>query len=155
MLKGRGVKIEKKIIGGSFFPKMMILQGVGHRISYLWVCYMNDPQIGWYMVPAHVLDLTTSIQGGLGGWSAATVGTAAVGTEALAPSPLTGSLLGSKDGLWGLGLWPAPEGRERRHSFPPPSQPQQGDKLRGFGLWPALGGHAGAEHHNFPLLVKS
>ena len=33
--------------------KIMILQGVGHPISCLGVCYANDPKKGGYMTPAH------------------------------------------------------------------------------------------------------
>ena len=43
--------------------KIMILQGVGHPISCLGVCYANDPQKGGYMTPAPALDLTTSLRG--------------------------------------------------------------------------------------------
>ena len=43
--------------------KIMILQGVGHPISCLGVCYANDPKKGGYMTPAPVLDLTTSLRG--------------------------------------------------------------------------------------------
>ena len=41
----------------------MILQGVGHPISCLGVCYVNDPKKGGYMTPAPALDLTTSLRG--------------------------------------------------------------------------------------------
>ena len=41
----------------------MILQGVGHPISCLGVCYANDPQKGGYTTPAPALDLTTSLRG--------------------------------------------------------------------------------------------
>ena len=41
----------------------MILQGVGHPISCLGVCYANDPKKGGYMTPAPALDLTTSLRG--------------------------------------------------------------------------------------------
>ena len=43
--------------------KIMILQGVGHPISCLGVCYANDPQKGGYTTPAPALDLTTSLRG--------------------------------------------------------------------------------------------
>ena len=43
--------------------KIMILQGVGHPISCLGVCYANDPKKGGYMTPAPALDLTTSLRG--------------------------------------------------------------------------------------------
>ena len=43
--------------------KIMILQGVGHQISCLGVCYANDPKKGGYMTPAPALDLTTSLRG--------------------------------------------------------------------------------------------
>ena len=43
--------------------KIMILQGVGHPISCLGVCYGNDPQKGGYTTPAPALDLTTSLRG--------------------------------------------------------------------------------------------
>ena len=43
--------------------KIMILQGVGHPISCLGVCYANDPKKGGYMTPAPALDLTTSLPG--------------------------------------------------------------------------------------------
>ena len=43
--------------------KIMILQGVGHPISCLGVCYANDPKKGGYMPPAPALDLTTSLRG--------------------------------------------------------------------------------------------
>ena len=43
--------------------KLMILQGVGHPISCLGVCYANDPQKGGYTTPAPALDLTTSLRG--------------------------------------------------------------------------------------------
>ena len=45
--------------------KIMILQGVGHPISCLGVCYANDPKKGGYMTPAPALDLTTSLRGDL------------------------------------------------------------------------------------------
>ena len=42
----------------------MILQGVGHQISCLGVCYANDPpQKRGYTTPAPALDLTTSLRG--------------------------------------------------------------------------------------------
>ena len=41
----------------------MILQGVGHPISCLGVCYANDPKKGGYKTPAPALDLTTSLRG--------------------------------------------------------------------------------------------
>ena len=41
----------------------MILQGVGHQISCLGVCYANDPKKGGYMTPAPALDLTNSLRG--------------------------------------------------------------------------------------------
>ena len=43
--------------------KIMILQGVGHPISCLGVCYANDPKKGGYTTPAAALDLTTSLRG--------------------------------------------------------------------------------------------
>ena len=43
--------------------KIMILQGVGHQISCLGVCYANDPRKGGYTTPAPALDLTTSLRG--------------------------------------------------------------------------------------------
>ena len=43
--------------------KIRILQGVGHPISCLGVCYANDPQKGGYTTPAPALDLTTSLRG--------------------------------------------------------------------------------------------
>ena len=43
--------------------KIMILQGVGHPISCLGVCYANDPKKGGYTTPAPALDLTTSLRG--------------------------------------------------------------------------------------------
>ena len=43
--------------------KIMILQGVGHPISCLGVCYANDPKKGGYMTPVPALDLTTSLRG--------------------------------------------------------------------------------------------
>ena len=43
--------------------KIMILQGVGHPISCLGVCYANDPPKGGYTTPAPALDLTTSLRG--------------------------------------------------------------------------------------------
>ena len=46
--------------------KIMILQGVGHPISCLGVCYANDPKKGGYMTPAPALDLTTSLRGDSG-----------------------------------------------------------------------------------------
>ena len=46
--------------------KIMILQGVGHPISCLGVCYANDPKKGGYMTPTSALDLTTSLRGDLG-----------------------------------------------------------------------------------------
>ena len=48
--------------------KIMILQGVGHPISCLGVCYANDPKKGGYMTPAPALDLTTSLRGDFGVW---------------------------------------------------------------------------------------
>ena len=45
--------------------KIMILQGVGHQISCLGVCYANDPKKGGYTTPAPALDLTTSLRGDL------------------------------------------------------------------------------------------
>ena len=48
--------------------KIMILQGVGHQISCLGVCYANNPQKGGgYTMPAPALDLTTSLRGDFGG----------------------------------------------------------------------------------------
>ena len=41
----------------------MILQGVGHPISCLGVCYANDPKKGGYTTPVPALDLTTSLRG--------------------------------------------------------------------------------------------
>ena len=41
------------------------LQGVGHPISCLGVCYVNDPPKGGYTTHAPVLDLTTSLRGDL------------------------------------------------------------------------------------------
>ena len=56
----------KKSIGGMvLLGKIMILQGVGHEISCLGVCYANDPKKGGYMTPAPALDLTTSLRGDL------------------------------------------------------------------------------------------
>ena len=43
--------------------KIMILQGVGHQISCLGVCYANGPQKGGYTTPTCALDLTTSLRG--------------------------------------------------------------------------------------------
>ena len=43
--------------------KIMILQGVGHPISCLGVCYANDPKKGGYTPLAPALDLTTSLRG--------------------------------------------------------------------------------------------
>ena len=40
----------------------MILQGVGHQISCIGVCYANDPKKGGYTMPAPALDLTTSLR---------------------------------------------------------------------------------------------
>ena len=45
--------------------EIVILQGVGHPISCLGVCYANDPQKGGYMTLAPALDLTTSLRGDL------------------------------------------------------------------------------------------
>ena len=45
--------------------KIMILQGVGHPISCLGVCYANDPKKGGYTPLAPALDLTTSLRGDL------------------------------------------------------------------------------------------
>ena len=45
---------------------IMILQGVGHQISCLGVCYANDPPKGGYTTPMPALDLTTSLQGDFG-----------------------------------------------------------------------------------------
>ena len=42
--------------------KIMILQGVGHPISCLGVCYANDPKKGGYTTPAPALGLTTSLE---------------------------------------------------------------------------------------------
>ena len=50
--------------------KIMILQGVGHPISCLGVCYANDPKKGGYMTPAPALDLTTSLRGDFGAFGA-------------------------------------------------------------------------------------
>ena len=47
--------------------KIMILQGVGHQISCLGVCYANNPKKGGYTTPAPALDLTTSLRGDFGG----------------------------------------------------------------------------------------
>ena len=41
----------------------MILQGVGHPIPCLGVCYANDPKKGGYTPLAPALDLTTSLRG--------------------------------------------------------------------------------------------
>ena len=43
--------------------KIMILQGVGHQISCLGVCFANDPKKGGYTPPVLALDLTTSLRG--------------------------------------------------------------------------------------------
>ena len=40
----------------------MNLQGVGHPISCLGVCYAVDPKKGGYTTPAPALDLTTSLR---------------------------------------------------------------------------------------------
>ena len=42
--------------------KIMILQGVGHHISRLGVCYTNDPHQGGYTTHAPALDLETCLQ---------------------------------------------------------------------------------------------
>ena len=44
----------------------MILQGVGHEISCLGVCYANDPEKGGCMASAPMPDPTTSLPGDLG-----------------------------------------------------------------------------------------
>ena len=46
---------------------MMILQGVGHPISQLGVCYTNEPKKGGYTMPAPALGLTTSLRDDLVG----------------------------------------------------------------------------------------
>ena len=46
----------------------MILQGVGHPISCLGVCYVNDPQKGGCTTHAPALDLTTSLRGDFDFW---------------------------------------------------------------------------------------
>ena len=43
--------------------KITILQGVGHQISCLGVCYANDPKKGGYTTLVPALDLTTSLRG--------------------------------------------------------------------------------------------
>ena len=50
---GGGVQNQTKCCGIILSPKMMILQGVGHPISYLGVCYANDPNIGRYGARAY------------------------------------------------------------------------------------------------------
>ena len=55
-------KIHQGIV---LLGKIMILQGVGHQISCLGVCYANDPKKGGYTTPAPALDLTTSLRGDL------------------------------------------------------------------------------------------
>ena len=53
--------------------KIMILQGVGHPISCLGVCYANDPQKGGYTTPAPALDLTPSLRGDFAGSAGAQI----------------------------------------------------------------------------------
>ena len=65
VLGDRGLRIKKSIGGMVLLGKIMILQGVGHQISCLGVCYANDPKKGGYTTPAPALDLTTSLQGDL------------------------------------------------------------------------------------------
>ena len=67
--------------------KIMILQGVGHPISCLGVCYANDPQKGGYMTPAPALDLTTSLRGD-----------SACGNTAHLPPAVSGTVLGKSIG---------------------------------------------------------
>ena len=61
----RGYKPQNQKIhwGMVLLGKIMILQGVGHQISCLGVCYANDPKKGGYTTPAPALDLTTSLRG--------------------------------------------------------------------------------------------
>ena len=40
-------------------PKMMIVQGFKHPISYIGVCYANTPQNAGYVALTTTLDLTT------------------------------------------------------------------------------------------------
>ena len=56
-----GVNIETVNAVIILSRKMMILQGVGHPISYLRVCCANNPKMWWYMAPAPMLDPTTSL----------------------------------------------------------------------------------------------
>ena len=64
--KKRGTQLRGRGGGGQhqnfhwgirFCPKMMILQGVGHLIPYLVLCYANDPKRGGHKAPAPALDL--------------------------------------------------------------------------------------------------
>ena len=59
---GRGTKIHPGII---FCPKRMILEGVGHPIPQLGVCYAKQPKKkgGGYTMPAPASNLTTSLRG--------------------------------------------------------------------------------------------
>ena len=61
----RGYRPQNQKIhwGMVLLGKIMILQGVGHQISCLGVCYANDPKKGGYTTPAPALDLTTSLRG--------------------------------------------------------------------------------------------
>ena len=63
VLGDRGLRIKKSIGGMVLLGKIMILQGVGHPISCLGVCYTNDPKKGGYTTPTPALDLTTSLRG--------------------------------------------------------------------------------------------
>ena len=56
-------KSDIQFQGMVLLGKIMILQGVGHQISCLGVCYANDPRKGGYTTPAPALDLTTSRRG--------------------------------------------------------------------------------------------
>ena len=63
-VRGVGRSKSKNSLGIIFCPKVMILQGVGHQIPYLGVCYANDPKKwGGYMALAPALDITTSLRG--------------------------------------------------------------------------------------------
>ena len=43
----------------------MVLQGVRHPVSYIGLCYTDDPKLGGYKTPMRALDLTTSFRGEL------------------------------------------------------------------------------------------
>ena len=60
---GGEVKSKKFTVGLISSPKMMILQGVEHRMSYSAVCCANTPRKREYVALTPALDLTTLFEG--------------------------------------------------------------------------------------------